>query len=83
MRFLNNVLKWAVQIMCMLGDLMLLTAAVVVIITTFKSGSLFLSIVGVVIIAIAYKTWKGQGGLIAWRERKQFMYNWDKLTRVE
>jgi len=81
---MNRLLKWAIQITAMLGDLMLLAACMVMIYHTLKVGSLLLAVITIILIFMSYNAWKSQGGLIAWRNREQFMRNWDKLTkRVE
>jgi len=66
------MLRWMIQITCMLGDVMLLTACIV---------ALFVLIwwLSIPLIFITYRVWKSQGGLIAWTERKQFMENARKL----
>jgi len=66
------MIRWFLQIICMLGDIALLTACVIV----FFGLSWWLSIP---LIYITYKVWTGQGGLIAWTEWRQFMANAKKI----
>ena len=74
-------MKWTIQIMVMAGDIGLLIAAIVITIFAIKSSSLFVAVISLVVVLAAYNTWKSQGGLIAWKERKQFMHNWEEMRR--
>jgi len=62
------MLRWIIQIACVLGDLALITACIVV----FLGFSWWLSLP---IIFATYRVWKSQDGFIAWTHWRQFMKN--------
>jgi len=76
-------MKYLVQGMAMLGDIMLIVAAISMICFAFKSGNLLLWGISIVLLLLSYNTWKSQDGFIAWRkkDRKAFMTNWDEINR--
>jgi len=66
------MLRWIIQIACMLGDIALITACIIV----FTGFSWWLSLP---LIFITYRVWKSQGGFIAWTHWRQFMENAKKI----
>lgn len=62
------MIRWMMQITCMLGDVVIIGASVV----TLWFAPWWLSIP---LVFITYKVWKSQGGFIAWTEWRQFMKN--------
>jgi len=78
---LNTFLKWFLQIGCMTGDLLLIAAGCVGIYTVITIPSLLLKIIIALLMLGAYRTWKDQGGFMAWRKesRQAFSKNWDKI----
>lgn len=83
MKYLETFLKWFLQIGCMSGDLMLIAAGCVggyVVITT---PVIPLKIIIALLMLGAYRTWKDQGGFMAWRkaDRKNFSEGYDKIMK--
>jgi len=76
-------MKYLVQIMVILGDIMLIVAAISMICFAFKSGNLLLWGISIILLLLSYNTWKSQDGFIAWTKkgRKAFYKNWDEINR--
>jgi len=66
------MLKWILQGLAMLTDLILLGVAI----AFLYEFPWWFSIPAVYIM---YRVWKNQGGLIAWTHRKEFMKNASEL----
>jgi len=83
MKVINFILKWAVQICCMFGDILLLISAIILGYTAITLGNVIFFVIALFLLFKTYDAWKSQGGLIAWTHKKQFMENWDKMTKNE
>ena len=76
-------MKYLVQGMAMLSDVMLIIAAIGVSYFAYTQANIILYIISIILLLLSYNTWKSQGGFIAWRkkDRKAFMTNWDEITK--
>jgi hypothetical protein len=64
-------MRWLIQILVMIGDLLLILACAAVL-------CYIIFPVNVLLVFATYRTWKGQGGFIAWTHSKQFLINAEK-----
>ena len=76
-------MKYLVQIMAMLSDIIIAVACVSLLYYTITHPSLLLILITIFMLAMTYNTWKSQGGLIAWtrKGRTAFFKNWDDIVR--
>lgn len=74
------MIRWLLQIMVMLSDIMIITACGILIFSMPKFG-IFGAVVGIYLLFQTYRTWKEQGGFIAWKPAsiKRYMRNAKKL----
>jgi len=80
-KIIDAIMKWVTQIIVMLSDILIIIGSLFVIYAAYTAKSIAFWILAVIVIWLAYDTWKKQGGFIAWKERKSFMRNWDKHHR--
>ena len=83
MRYLGIFLKWSIQILTMLSDLILIAAIGVGIYAIITTPIIPLKVIMAVLMVGAYHTWKDQGGFMSWRkkDRQLFSENWDKIMK--
>ena len=76
-------MKYLVQGMAMLSDVMIILAALSLSYYAYTTGKGIFYGISFVLLLLTYKTWKDQGGFIAWTKegRKAFFTNWDKITK--
>ena len=61
-------MRWFIQILVMLGDLFLLVACFIVL-------KYLHPIISIPVVYATYRTWRGQGGGMAWTHPKLFLEN--------
>ena len=66
------MVRWMLQISAMFSDIVIAAMCVL----ALYSLPLWL---GIPLVYLTYRTWKGQGGAIAWTHRKEFMENAKRL----
>lgn len=76
-------MKYLIQGMAMLSDVMLIVAAFGLIYYAYITGNVLLWGIAIILLLLSYNTWVSQGGFIAWTRsgRNAFFTNWDKITR--
>ena len=76
-------MKHVIQIVVMATDLLLMAAGGVLLYSCFITKNPFLWFVSIIILCGAYRTWKDQGGFMAWTKegRSSFYDNWDEITK--
>jgi len=78
-------MKYIVQIMAMVSDIVIGAACISMIYYTITHPSVFMIILSLFLLGATYNTWKEQGGFIAWtrKGRKNFSKNWDDIMRTK
>jgi hypothetical protein len=75
-------MKFLIQAMVMFSDVLIVLAAIVLFYSVFKMGSVIFALIVTVLLLTTYRTWKDQGGFIAWTKkgRQAFFKNWDEIN---
>jgi hypothetical protein len=76
-------MKYLLQIMAMLSDLLLGGAALVLLYYTSTHPSILMIILTAFLLTMCYSAWKDTGGIIAWTKkgRRNFSKNWDEIMK--
>lgn len=77
----NNVFKWFMHIIVMLGDVMVICVAIMALISAYKIGSMVVWIIIIALMFACYKAFMDTGGFMAWtnRGRKEFEDGFDAI----
>jgi len=83
MNLLDNVLKWLVQTMVMISDIIIICMTLLIIICAYQTGSLILWLIVIFLLYNCYISWKDQGGFISWtsKGRQSFFNGWNDITK--
>jgi hypothetical protein len=76
-------MKYLIQGMVMLADLMIIAAVFGLLYSCFTIRHPLVWIISIILLFSAYKVWDLQGGLFAWTKegRKSFFTGWDKIMK--
>jgi len=76
-------MKYLVQLMVMFSDILIVLACIVLFYSMVRMQNVFFGIISIFLILMTYRTWKDQGGFIAWKRKNQkaFSKNWDEMVR--
>lgn len=76
-------MKYLVQIMAMLSDVIIGVAVMTLLYFAYRTGSVLFWFFSIILLLLTFNTWRSQGGFIAWTKkgRQSFFREWDKIKR--